>query len=348
MLLNGNGPKGGRRTDGDERFTQALAAHGSAPLRRRAPSTLQVNLGKVCNQSCSHCHVDAGPTRTESMDKRTLERVLTVLARNPEITTLDITGGAPELNPGFRRLVNGALAAGKQVIDRCNLTVLGQPGQADTHEFLAARGVTVVASLPCYTAGNTDRQRGRGVFDESIRALKKLNRVGYGAAQGGPPPDDADEGEVLRLHLVFNPQGPNLPPAQEGLERDYRERLRDDHGIVFDRLYALANMPIHRFAGELEREGRLADYDALLAASFQPANVERLMCRDLLSVDWNGRLSDCDFNQMLGLPLGAGRRTIFDVDDLTDLAEAPIVTAAHCFGCTAGQGSGCSGALAAG
>lgn len=325
------------------RFERALAEHGLSPLTRRATTTLQVNMGKLCNQTCRHCHVDAGPTRVERMEARTVERVLHVLRGSPEISTLDITGGAPELNPHFRRLVEGARSAGRQVIVRCNLTVLRLPSQADTARFYARHRVTVVASLPCYTAANTDKQRGDGVFEQSLAALRSLNALGYGAAQGAPDPD------ALRLNLVYNPLGPSLPPPQEALEDDFRRRLSEDHGLVFDRLFTITNMPIHRFAEDLEAQGQLAAYEDLLARSFNPGAVEELMCRDLLSVDWDGRLADCDFNQMLGLPLGAdsaaGPASIFELDDLAALRGARVTTAEHCLGCTAGQGSSCGGAL---
>jgi radical SAM/Cys-rich protein len=269
-----------------------------------------------------------------------VERILAVLAKSPSIRTVDITGGAPELNPHFQRLVNGSLAGEREVIVRCNLTVLLQPGQQDTAEMFAVRGVTVVASLPCYTAANTDAQRGDGVFAASIRALRRLNALGYGEAQG----DESAPG--LRLHLVYNPLGPTLPPPQAALEADFRARLRTDHGVLFDRLYTLANMPIHRFAEDLEHSGRLSAYEDLLAGAFNPAAVEGLMCRDLVSVDWDGRLSDCDFNLMLGMAPGSGARSIFDVTRLEQFDGAPIATGNHCLGCTAGQGSSCGGALA--
>ncbi|MHC4845047.1 MAG: arsenosugar biosynthesis radical SAM (seleno)protein ArsS [Planctomycetota bacterium] len=325
------------------RFEQALAEHGLPAPTRRATVTLQVNLGKLCNQACHHCHVDAGPSRVERMDERTAERVLHVLRDNPDVRTLDITGGAPELNPHFRRLVEGAREAGRDVIVRCNLTVLQLPGQADTAAFYAKHRVTVVASLPCYTADNTDSQRGDGVFDLSMAALRRLNALGYGASQGEPD-DDA-----LRLNLVYNPLGPFLPPPQEALQADYRARLAADHGVVFDRLFTITNMPIHRFAEDLAARGTLDAYQQLLGESFNPDSVEGLMCRDLLSVDWDGRLSDCDFNQMLDLPLGADPgpkpATIFELDDLSALTGARVTVADHCLGCTAGQGSSCGGAL---
>ena len=366
------------RTD---RFAATLAAHELSPLTRRDTRTLQVNMGKLCNQACRHCHVDAGPNRTELMSGDTVQRILTVLAASPGVSLVDITGGAPELNPRFRALVDGVRALGREVMVRCNLTVLYQPGQDDLPDFYASRGVQLVASLPCYTAENVDKQRGGGVFDDSVRALQALNAVGYGAAEGGShgsgsqasgshgsgshgsgsrtdgpqaigsgtngAAKGARAGASLRLDLVYNPLGPSLPPPQEALEADYRVRLAEDFGIRFDRLLAIANMPIHRFADDLDRSGKLADYEDLLVSAFNPIAAGDVMCRDLLSVDWDGTLSDCDFNQMLGLPLGAGARSIHDVDQLGELADAPITTATHCLGCTAGQGSSCGGALAA-
>lgn len=326
---------------GENRFASSLRTHGLESLQRRTVTTLQLNLGKLCNQACNHCHVDAGPLRSEQMDEPTMDRVLRLLEASPAVTLVDITGGAPELNPRFRRLVNAVMMQGRDVMVRCNLTVMGEPGQQDLHEFYAARRVHVVASLPCYTEENVDSQRGDGAFAGSIAGLRKLNEVGYGELQGGPDPDD----EGLRLDLVYNPLGPSLPPPQAGLEADYRARLADDFGIRFDRLLTLANMPIHRFGEDLERRGLLGEYEQLLADSFNPAAVAHVMCRDLVSVDWDGTLSDCDFNQMLGMGLGAERTSLFDLESLDELTDAPIATASHCLGCTAGQGSSCGGAL---
>lgn len=305
-------------------------------LRRRAVETLQVNLGYTCNQSCLHCHVNAGPNRTEQMSAATVELVLETLAAK-RIRTLDLTGGAPELNPHFRSLVSRARAAGVHVIDRCNLTVLFEPGQEDTAEFLAEQGVEIVASLPCYQEDNVDRQRGAGVFEKSITALCLLNALGYGHLP------------ELPLSLVYNPQGASLPPDQKKLERDYRQQLGDEHGIVFTRLLALANMPIARFGSTLISKGSFQDYLALLRSAHQPANLEHVMCRSLVSVDWQGYLHDCDFNQMLGLPLvidGVAPRSHLRDWLTADLEGNPIVVADHCWGCTAGQGSSCGGALA--
>jgi radical SAM/Cys-rich protein len=330
-------------------FATALADHGLPELRRAAPTTLQVNVGKRCDLACHHCHVEAGPKRSEAMDAATAARVTLLLERNPAIGTLDLTGGAPELNANFRDLVRAARALGREVIDRCNLTVLFEPGQEDTAEFLAAQGVKVVASLPCYTPENVDTQRGKRVFERSVAALRRLNALGYAVAGSG-----------LALDLVYNPLGPSLPPDQAQLEATYRIQLRETFGIEFDRLATITNMPIKRFAHALERDGRHAEYMGLLVNHFNPSTVPALMCRFLLSVGWDGALYDCDFNQMLELPLGAsfaqraagerspsgGHTTIWQLDDLGELAGAPIATDSHCFGCTAGSGSSCGGALA--
>jgi radical SAM/Cys-rich protein len=316
-------------------FASYVEARTGAPLRRGPVTTLQLNVGKRCNQACHHCHVDAGPKRTETIARRVAERVIDLLARNPRVGVLDVTGGAPELSEHFRTLVAGARALGRRVIDRCNLTVLFEPGQEDTAEFLAAHEVDVVASLPCYSPANVDAQRGRGVFTASIAALRRLNGLGYGAA-----------GSRLRLDLVYNPLGPVLPPAQPELEARYRQELRDGHGVEFHRLLTLANMPIERFARDLERQGRLAEYQSLLVNHFNPATVDGLMCRSLLSVGYDGRLYDCDFNQMLALDVPGPARTIFELDDLGALDGDEIASGTHCFGCTAGAGSSCSGSIA--
>ena len=303
------------------------------PLRRARLTTLQVNLGYRCNQACFHCHVNAGPNRTEAMTDETIDLVLTVLERR-RLGTLDVTGGAPELHPSFRRLVTAARERGVRVIDRCNLTILLEPGQEDLAAFLAAHGVEVVASLPCYLEDNVDRQRGKGVFDKSIVALRRLNAAGYG---------DLRTGRVL--NLVFNPQGPNLPPNQEALQADYKRILLERHGVVFNDLYALANMPIQRFGSTLISKEQFTDYMALLESAHRPDNLDGVMCRTLVSVDYEGHLHDCDFNQMLKLPLGgAGRAHLRDLLD-DDLEGRRIRVAGHCFGCTAGQGSSCGGAL---
>jgi radical SAM/Cys-rich protein len=317
------------------RFDAVLAAHGAAPLVRAPVTTLQLQIGRRCDLACTHCHVEAGPKRTEAMDRRGVERVLALLAANASVELLDVTGGAPELHPEFRFLVASARALGRRVIDRCNLTVLLEPGQEDTAEFLAAHGVGIVASLPCYQPENVDRQRGRSVFARSIEALRRLNALGYG--QPGSP---------LRLDLVFNPQGASLPPPQAELEARYRSELASGHGVAFHRLLTLANMPIRRFAHALARDGALDAYLDLLAERFNPATLDALMCRTLVSIAWDGRVFDCDFHQMSEIaPLGPVR-TIWDADDLAALAGTPIATAAHCLGCSAGAGSSCGGALA--
>lgn len=300
------------------------------PLIRGELTTLQVNLGYRCNQSCSHCHVNAGPTRTEQMDAETLRLIPEVInARG--LSCLDLTGGAPELHPGFRTLVDQVRGLGVKVIDRCNLTILQEPGQEDLAEFLASRRVAVVASLPCYAAANVDRQRGDGVFARSIAGLRQLNALGYGL------PDSP-----LELNLVFNPQGPTLPPPQAALEEEYHRRLAEDHGVRFHHLHVLTNMPIQRFAAVLGQRGELDAYRELLRKGHREANLPRVMCRQLISVDWQGHLHDCDFNQMLGLP--AARPHLRDLLRW-DPAGAPIRVGEHCYGCTAGAGSSCSGAL---
>ena len=302
-------------------------------IRRGRLEVLQVNLGYRCNLACTHCHVDAGPKHTESMDRSTIGEVLDFLRRG-QVKTLDLTGGAPEMNPHFRLLVSKARQLGVHVIDRCNLTILEEPGYENLAAFLAEQQVEIVASLPCYLEDNVDKQRGKGVFQASIAALKKLNRLGYGA------------GGELKLNLVFNPQGPRLPPSQESLETAYKAHLSKQFGITFDRLYTLTNMPIRRFAHALEREGKLQHYLQLLRDSFDAANLEGLMCRTTISVDWRGYVYDCDFNQMLKLPL-AGRRTHLREVSLDLIDNGIIATDDHCYGCTAGQGSSCGGALKA-
>jgi radical SAM/Cys-rich protein len=307
------------------------------PIRRRSIETLQVNLGYTCNQTCVHCHVNAGPNRTEQMDRGTVDLVLEVL-RARSIAGLDLTGGAPELNAHFRRLVEDARGLGVTVIDRCNLTILEEPGQETLAEFLATQAVQIVASLPCYSEGNVDRQRGKGVFERSIHALQRLNELGYG-----------EPGSGLTLNLVYNPQGPSLPPPQQKLEADYKRQLAQNFGIRFNQLLTLANQPIARFGSTLISKGQFRDYMTLLRTAHRDENLDGVMCRSLVSVDWEGYLYDCDFNQMLALPLReGGRRT--SRTHLTDLLSAdftdnPIAIADHCYACTAGQGSSCGGAL---
>ena len=313
-----------------------LLAHTSfPPLRRNRLTTLQVNLGYLCNQSCLHCHVNAGPRRTEQMSARTAGQVVDFIEASG-VEVLDLTGGAPELNPNFRFMVDAAVDRGVRVIDRCNLTILFEPGQEDLAEFLASRRVGVVASLPCYLDENVDRQRGKGVFDASIEGLRKLNALGYGG-------EDTD----LSLDLVFNPQGPVLPPAQAELERTYKTELGRQFGVRFNRLLTLANMPIGRFGSTLISKGLFVEYLDVLREAHVESNVEHVMCRHTVSVDWQGYAYDCDFNQMLGLPMRLNGSPRVHVTDLVsaDIDGRPIAIRDHCFGCTAGQGSSCGGAL---
>ena len=312
-----------------------LAATDFPPIRRQSLDTLQVNLGYKCNQSCLHCHVAASPQRAEMMDGDTIALVLEVLSER-NVSTLDLTGGAPELNVHFRDLVRQARALGVRVIDRCNLTILSEPGQEDLAAFLAEQGVEITASLPCYSPANVDRQRGDGVFERSIAGLRQLNALGYG---------DPDRGLVL--NLVYNPQGPSLPPPQGPLEADYKRELLLHFGIRFDHLFALTNMPIQRFGSTLVSKGTFDTYMKLLRDSYRADNLETVMCRSLLSVDWQGYLYDCDFNQMLGLRASLAGQPRPHLRDMLrhDPAGADIRIADHCYGCTAGQGSSCGGAL---
>lgn len=310
-------------------------------IRRSKLETIQANLGYRCNQSCFHCHVAASPKRTEEMAWETMAQVLD-LARRHGVQTLDLTGGAPELNRHFRRLVGAARALGLRVIDRCNLSILSEPGYETLAEFLADQQVDIVASLPCYLEENVNAQRGDGVFAASIAGLRQLNALGYGLPDSG-----------LVLNLVYNPLGPSLPPDQVKLEAAYKEQLASRYGIVFNQLFALTNMPIQRFGSQLVSRHQFADYMSLLKGAYQEANLAGVMCRSLLSVSWQGTVYDCDFNQMLGLQLGgdsiSSTARPVHVGDLleADLAGRPIRVADHCYGCTAGQGSSCGGALGA-
>jgi radical SAM/Cys-rich protein len=318
-------------------FDAALRRCGVDSLRRvRAPRTLQVNVGKRCNQACHHCHVDAGPNRTEVMTRTTAQRVLELVINSRSVKEIDITGGAPELNPNFKWLVERARERECSVMVRCNLTVLFEPGLEWLPDFYRDYRVHLACSLPCYSRDNVERQRGTGVFAKSIQALQHLNRLGYGSE--------------LQLDLVYNPVGPSLPPAQEELQARYREELGRDFGIVFHRLLTITNMPINRFARQLRHWGRFSEYMGLLVNHFNPATVDGLMCRELVSVSWDGRLFDCDFNQMMEMPIfESGKQiplSIWGIDDLGALTGAAIVTGSHCFGCTAGAGSSCGGALA--
>jgi radical SAM/Cys-rich protein len=304
-------------------------------IQRGRLETLQVNVGYRCNQSCVHCHVNAGPNRTEEMDAATADLVIAFLERR-RIATLDITGGAPELNANFRRMVGAARDMAVKVMDRHNLTIQEQPGQEDLAEFLAANQVEVVASMPCYLQDNVDKQRGKGVYDGSVRGLKRLNALGYGR-----------EGSGLTLNLVYNPLGPSLPPPQLELEADYKRSLSERHGIVFNSLFTLANMPIQRFGAILLSQGQFDRYLDTLQHAHRDDNLAGVMCRNLLSVDYRGYVYDCDFNQMLDLPLTHGGRERVHLRELLDedITGNPIRVAGHCFGCTAGQGSSCGGAL---
>lgn len=315
-------------------FQQELAQRGEPPLFRGTVTTLQVNVGKLCNMACHHCHVEAGPKRTEIMSRDVATRAMTLLERSPQVALVDMTGGAPELNPHFRWLVEETRRLGRRVIDRCNLTVFFEPGMQDLPTFLAEHDVEIVASLPCYSAENVDKQRGKGAFDKSLRALRLLNELGYGYGN-----------QKRQLSLVYNPVGPFLPPEQGKLELRYKEELRSLFGIEFDQLLTITNMPIRRFAHALERDGAMDAYMSLLVNHFNPATLPGLMCRSLVSVGWDGRLYDCDFNQMLELPPGGSRHTLWEIESFEQLEQTPIAVASHCFGCTAGAGSSCSGAL---
>ncbi len=316
-------------------FDQKLSEQGNS-FRKSKIEIIQVNVGKLCNQTCVHCHVDAGPTRTEIMTRETIEAVLRLI-RNSAAGTVDITGGAPELNPYFDYLVMETRKLGRHVIDRCNLTVFYEPGKEYLPAFLADEKVEIVASLPCYSKENVDKQRGKGVFDKSMDALLCLNLLGYGKADSG-----------LYLNLVYNPVGPYLPPSQEELEADYKERLLEDFGIVFNRLYTITNMPINRFAAYLKATRQYEAYTHLLVEAFNPATLQGLMCRNTLSVGWDGKLYDCDFNQMLDMAFkdqfGDRPLTVHDFE-IDSLEGRDIDTGTHCFGCTAGSGSSCAGSL---
>ena len=315
-----------------DRFKQKIAEH-KIDLRKRKIEILQVNVGKLCNLTCVHCHAEAGPTKTkENMSRETAEAVVRFLDVS-DAGTLDITGGAPELNPNFKYLVIEAKARNLRVIDRCNLTVFYEDGMSDLPDFLARHQVEVVASLPCYQEENVDKQRGRGTFSKSVEALKRLNGLGYGKKK-----------EFI-LNLVYNPVGPRLPPSQKRLEEDYKKKLYADFGIVFDQLYTITNMPITRYAKYLKAFNQYDAYVELLINSFNPATAEGLMCFHTLSVGWDGRLYDCDFNQMLGMGIRNGRPLSIANATLKDLDQWKILTGSHCFGCTAGAGSSCQGAL---
>jgi len=315
--------------------TLPLLNHSDFPaINRRKTEILQINIGLRCNQQCVHCHVNSSPIRTEKMDEETIAAVYDYL-KYSDVHTLDITGGAPELHPQFRELVVKVRALNINVIDRCNLTILSEPDQEDLHEFLAEQQVDVVASLPCYQKENVDKQRGKGVFELSIKGLQKLNRLGFGKP-------DSD----LKLHLVYNPQGPELPPAQAPLEAAYKKILMQDFGIEFNQLFTLSNMPINRFGSTLVSNGSFHDYISLLKKSHENDNLDNVMCRNMVSVDWQGFIYDCDFNQMLGLNLMKAGKQLHIADLKNNSLEGNSITVLdHCYGCTAGQGSSCGGAL---
>lgn len=334
-------------------FKERLA-QDNLEIKRTTSTILQLNIGLYCNQACNHCHVESSPKRTESASKEVVDKVLNVLKSSSGVTTLDVTGGAPELNPLFRYLVKSAReirGENVEIIDRCNLTVLLEPGQEDLAQFLADNKVRIVASLPCYSAKNVNMQRGSGVFDRSISALKMLNSLGYGVENSG-----------LVLDLVYNPLGAFLPPAQDALEVKYKEELKEAFDIAFNSLFTITNMPIKRFADFLYRRGELEEYMGLLVRNFNPGALKGLMCKNTISVGWDGRICDCDFNQQLGLHMGtAGTSThasgvlptkadvgysIFDIDTLDELQSTEIVLESHCYGCTSGLGSGCQGTTA--
>jgi radical SAM/Cys-rich protein len=314
-------------------FEEKLNAYGKFPLHSDRVDTLQVNMGKLCNQSCKHCHVEAGPHRTEVMSRETVDGVLKVLNRD-SISTVDITGGAPEMNPNFEHLVETASALGKHVMVRSNLTVYLEEGKGHLPEFLKKHLVEIIASLPCYLQKNIDAQRGQGVAEKSIAVMRRLNELGYGEPQSG-----------LVLNLVYNPAGPSLPPFQQSLEADYKRELRQRYGVVFNTLYTITNVPIGRFKSTLSATGALDGYMRTLDDAFNPRVVDSLMCRNLVSVGWDGALYDCDFNQMLSLPVVEDAPRTMTEFELGSLAKRKIATGDHCYACTAGAGSSCAGAL---
>lgn len=302
-------------------------------LNRRKIETIQINVGKKCNQACIHCHVNGGPNREEIMEKDTVDRILELISRDESIKTVDVTGGAPELNPNFKYIIKELTALNKTVLNRCNLTVLSEVGQEDTAEFLAENKVQVMASLPCYLEENVDYQRGSDVFKKSISGLYELNKLGYGKDDTG-----------LILNLVFNPKGGTLPPPQSELEKDYKKYLKEHYDIEFNNLLTITNMPISRFSETLKKEGKYEEYRDVLIDSFNPSTALNVMCRDLLSISWDGKIYDCDFNQALDLSLDRGELSVWDIDNFHDV-EKQIHFENHCFACTAGSGSSCTGAL---
>jgi radical SAM/Cys-rich protein len=314
-------------------FAEKLIQDG-LNLSRTNVETLQVNLGKLCNQACSHCHVEAGPLRTENMTEATVNKIISLIENSPNIKLVDLTGGAPEMNPYFVRLVQYLRSKNIEVIDRCNLTILFEPGMENLADFLADQKVKVVASLPCYTEANVDKQRGKGVFEKSIDGIKKLNSKGFGIENSG-----------LTLDLVYNPGGAFLPGNQKKLEDDYKTRLYNDFKIYFNQLFTITNMPIKRFLDDLRRQNKTEEYMELLLSNFNPSAVDGVMCKTLLSVGYDGVLYDCDFNQMLELSLSPNSKSIWDLQSFTDFKNNDITLGNHCFGCTAGSGSSCGGQL---
>lgn len=304
-------------------------------LKRGKLETVQINLGYVCNQQCLHCHVNAGPNRKEIMSKKTMTETIEFL-RSSQAKVVDLTGGAPELNPNFRDFVSTVHGLGIHIIDRCNLTILSEPGQEDLADFLASKRVEITASLPCYLEENVDKQRGKGVFNHSISGLQRLNQLGYGKENSG-----------LTLNLVYNPQGASLPPSQQELEAAYKKMLKERYGIVFNQLFTITNMPIQRFGSMLVSKGEFDTYMNVLKNAYHPDNLKGVMCRSLISLDWEGYVYDCDFNQMLGLNLSSHNTSKLHISDInkSDVEGKPIIVMDHCYGCTAGQGSSCGGAL---
>jgi radical SAM/Cys-rich protein len=314
-------------------FARKLKEH-QLSLTRLSIDILQINIGKLCNQACHHCHVEAGPARTEIMTEKTIDRLIELMSQSPGLKTIDITGGAPEMNPYFKKLVIAARSMSLEVIDRCNLTVFYESGFEGLPNFLKEQNVHIVASMPCYTKENVDKQRGRGVFDKSIEALKILNSMGFGV-----------EGTGLKLDLVYNPGGAFLPGAQEKLQADYKRELKHLFNLEFNQLYTITNMPIKRFLEDLNRLGKYDEYMDLLLNNFNPHAASSVMCKSLISIGWDGQIYDCDFNQMLEIPVNSKATTLWDIDKFEDFKNKKIALANHCYGCTAGAGSSCGGAL---
>lgn len=303
-------------------------------LKRLSVETLQINVGKLCNQACHHCHVEAGPLRTEIMTEKTVDRIIDLMTKSTGLKSIDLTGGAPEMNPYFKKLVIAARRMNLEVIDRCNLTIFYEKGFEDIPGFLKEQGVHVIASLPCYTKDNVDKQRGRGVFDKSVEGLKLLNSLGFGV-----------HGTSLKLDLVYNPGGAFLPGDQEKLEKDYKRELKQLFNIDFNQLYTITNMPIKRFLDDLNRQGKYLEYMELLVNNFNPHAADSVMCKSLISIGWDGQVYDCDFNQMLEMPIDSVKTNLWDIQSYDDFKNKTIALANHCYGCTAGAGSSCGGAL---